>query len=141
MSRYVTVPLTSVRIGVVNGSHSTSSLPSATLPSSLILIRAPGTTGYRSFSRPRSSTTTISPLRLSTTMSPSRFTTERMLWYFTMPACLASCLEASTTRLAVPPMWKVRMVSWVPGSPIDWAAMMPTASPNSARRPVPRLRP
>jgi hypothetical protein len=27
---------------------------------------------------------------------------------------------------AVPPMWKVRMVNWVPGSPMDWAAMMPT---------------
>jgi len=23
----------------------------------------------------------------------------------------------------------VRIVSWVPGSPIDWAAMTPTASP------------
>ena len=30
---------------------------------------------------------------------------------------------------ARPPVWKVRMVSWVPGSPMDWAAMMPTASP------------
>ena len=37
----------------------------------------------------------------------------------------------STRPLAVPPMWKVRMVSWVPGSPMDWAAMMPTASPSS----------
>jgi hypothetical protein len=26
-------------------------------------------------------------------------------------------------------MWKVRMVSCVPGSPMDWAAMMPTESP------------
>ena len=30
---------------------------------------------------------------------------------------------------AAPPMWKVRMVSCVPGSPIDCAAMTPTASP------------
>ncbi len=30
---------------------------------------------------------------------------------------------------AAPPMWNVRMVSWVPGSPIDCAAMTPTASP------------
>ncbi len=30
---------------------------------------------------------------------------------------------------ATPPVWKVRMVSWVPGSPMDCAAMMPTASP------------
>ena len=28
-------------------------------------------------------------------------------------------------------MWKVRIVSCVPGSPIDWAAMMPTARPRS----------
>ena len=30
---------------------------------------------------------------------------------------------------ATPPMWKVRIVNWVPGSPMDCAAMMPTASP------------
>jgi hypothetical protein len=30
---------------------------------------------------------------------------------------------------AAPPMWNVRIVSCVPGSPMDWAAMMPTASP------------
>jgi len=36
---------------------------------------------------------------------------------------------------AVPPMWKVRMVSCVPGSPIDWAAMMPIASPISTSLP------
>ena len=32
---------------------------------------------------------------------------------------------------ATPPVWNVRIVSCVPGSPIDWAAMMPTASPTS----------
>ena len=42
---------------------------------------------------------------------------------------------------ATPPVWKVRMVSWVPGSPIDWAAMMPTASPTSTRLPVASERP
>ena len=26
---------------------------------------------------------------------------------------------------ATPPVWNVRIVSCVPGSPIDWAAMMP----------------
>jgi hypothetical protein len=36
-------------------------------------------------------------------------------------------------RAAAPPMWKVRIVSCVPGSPIDWAAMMPTASPMLTR--------
>jgi hypothetical protein len=32
---------------------------------------------------------------------------------------------------AIPPMWKVRIVNCVPGSPIDWAAMIPTAVPIS----------
>ena len=44
-------------------------------------------------------------------------------------------------RLAVPPMWNVRSVSCVPGSPIDCAAITPTASPMSTGRPVARLRP
>ena len=30
---------------------------------------------------------------------------------------------------ATPPVWNVRIVSWVPGSPMDCAAMTPTASP------------
>ena len=42
---------------------------------------------------------------------------------------------------ATPPVWKVRIVSCVPGSPIDWAAMMPTAWPSSTSWPVARLRP
>ena len=39
---------------------------------------------------------------------------------------------------ATPPVWNVRMVSCVPGSPIDCAAMMPTASPISHISPVAR---
>ena len=31
--------------------------------------------------------------------------------------------------VAVPPIWNVRMVNCVPGSPIDCAARIPTASP------------
>jgi hypothetical protein len=42
---------------------------------------------------------------------------------------------------AIPPVWNVRMVSWVPGSPIDWAAMMPTASPTSTSLPLASDRP
>ena len=42
---------------------------------------------------------------------------------------------------ATPPVWNVRIVSWVPGSPIDWAAMMPTASPMSTMRPLASERP
>ena len=43
--------------------------------------------------------------------------------------------------LAVPPMWNVRIVSCVPGSPIDCAAMTPTASPTLTSIPRPRSRP
>ncbi len=32
-------------------------------------------------------------------------------------------------------MWNVRMVSWVPGSPMDWAAMMPDGFPEFDPRP------
>ena len=42
---------------------------------------------------------------------------------------------------AMPPVWNVRMVSCVPGSPIDCAAMMPTASPTSTSLPVASERP
>ncbi len=48
---------------------------------------------------------------------------------------------AVMSRPATPPVWNVRMVSCVPGSPIDWAAMMPTASPMPTSWPVARLRP
>ena len=48
--------------------------------------------------------------------------------------------KSSTTRgrpcvmsaPATPPVWNVRMVSCVPGSPMDCAATWPTASPISA---------
>ena len=57
--------------------------------------------------------------------------------------------KSSTTRgrpcvmsaPATPPVWNVRMVSCVPGSPIDWAATMPTASPIIAVLPVASERP
>ena len=37
---------------------------------------------------------------------------------------------------AIPPVWNVLIVNCVPGSPIDWAAIIPTASPISAGSPV-----
>src|SRR6266513_1369876 len=42
---------------------------------------------------------------------------------------------------ATPPMWKVRIVSCVPGSPMDCAAMTPTASPIFTTVPRARSRP
>ena len=57
--------------------------------------------------------------------------------------------KSSTTRgrppamsvPAMPPVWKVRIVSCVPGSPMDWAAITPTASPISMSLPVASERP
>ena len=59
----------------------------------------------------------------------------------TVPSDLASTLEATAARDAAPPMWNVRIVSCVPGSPIDWAAITPIASPMLTRPPRPRSRP
>ena len=74
----------------------------------------------------------------------------------TVPEISASCAapfgfrasKISTTRgrpcvmsppaMLTPPVWNVRIVSCVPGSPIDCAAMIPTASPISQSWPVPR---
>ena len=58
-----------------------------------------------------------------------------------MPSWLASTLLCSAPRCAAPPMWNVRMVSCVPGSPIDCAAMTPTASPLLTGVPRARSRP
>jgi hypothetical protein len=46
-----------------------------------------------------------------------------------VPLLLISTEFTAAAREAAPPMWKVRIVSCVPGSPIDWAAITPTASP------------
>ncbi len=96
---------------------------------------------YFSFSRPVSSEMAMLPLRDMATKSPSLFFTVLRARYFTVPAFLASSTVCSTTLLAVPPIWKVRMVSWVPGSPMDCAAMMPIASPISTSLPRARSRP
>ena len=42
---------------------------------------------------------------------------------------------------ATPPVWNVRIVSCVPGSPILCAAIIPTASPTSTTLPVARFLP
>ena len=58
------------------------------------------------------------PWALPTVLPPEIFTT---------PSLALSKNDCSATW-AVPPMWNVRMVSRVPGSPMDRAAMTPTAS-------------
>ena len=42
---------------------------------------------------------------------------------------------------ATPPVWNVLMVNCVPGSPIDCAPMIPTASPISTKLPVAKFLP
>ena len=82
----------------------------------------------------------VSPVRISTTPS---------MWLISaLPLGMRASKSSSTrgrpavmSRPATPPVWNVRIVSCVPGSPIDWAAMMPTASPAPMRWPVARLRP
>ena len=46
-----------------------------------------------------------------------------------LPPNLANNVDSEAIPDAAPPVWKVRRVSCVPGSPIDWAAITPTASP------------
>ena len=58
-----------------------------------------------------------------------------------IPSYLASTLDIPVILEAVPPMWKVLKVNCVPGSPIDWAAITPTASPFWTILPVAKLRP
>ena len=83
----------------------------------------------------------ISPLRLVTTDSPPvRFTLDRPM-NFTVPAKRELSSDCCERPMAAPPTWKVRMVSCVPGSPMDWAAMTPTASPTDTLRPRDRSRP
>src|SRR3546814_19109577 len=73
-----------------------------------------------------------------TTSTPSELVTTLRFWTWTVAATEASIEDCSAPRCGAPPMWKVRIVSWVPGSPIDCAAMTPTASP--ALTGVPRAR-
>ena len=58
-----------------------------------------------------------------------------------IPLNFASNLFSSDMFPATPPTWKVLKVNWVPGSPIDWAAITPTASPFWTIFPVARFLP
>ena len=46
-----------------------------------------------------------------------------------LPSLGDSKFDFSAEELATPPTWKVLIVNCVPGSPIDCAAIIPTASP------------
>ena len=54
--------------------------------------------------------------------------TKFLLDIFNVPAS-GAVIDESSLICAVPPTWKVLIVNWVPGSPIDCAAIIPTHSP------------
>ena len=102
-------------------------------------------TGYSSTSEPSSGVTrtlralsvssiSIRPAASEIGERPLGMRASKISWTRGRP-CVMSSAEAT------PPVWNVRIVSWVPGSPIDWAAMMPTASPMSTSLPVASERP
>ena len=66
--------------------------------------------------------------------------TKFLLDIFKVPASGAA-MDESSLICAVPPTWKVLIVSWVPGSPIDWAAIIPTHSPIETGIPLARSLP
>ena len=79
-------------------------------------------------------------LRTIATTSPSEFLAMFGARKTILPSKFNSMNDCSEI-CAAPPMWNVRMVSWVPGSPIDCAAMTPTASPMFTGVPRARSRP
>ena len=135
------MPARSVMIGRVYGSHSAIFCSRVTVAPSSTSRRAPYGTRKRARSRPFGSTSTISQFRLMTTAALELLMTTTRLLIATVPSWLASTLLTSAPRWAAPPMWNVRIVSWVPGSPIDCAAITPTASPMLTGVPRARSRP
>ena len=79
-------------------------------------------------------------LRPMAIRSPSELRATLRLRIATVPSKFDSMNDWSAI-CAAPPMWKVRIVSCVPGSPIDCAAMTPTASPMLTGVPRARSRP
>ena len=84
--------------------------------------------------------TVTEPLRVNSMLPLSMGTV--LPWIFsTQTGYLRKIRFSSLILVAAPPIWNVLMVSCVPGWPMDWAAMMPTASPISTGLYVARFRP
>ena len=79
-------------------------------------------------------------LRAMAISSPSELRVMFLFLILIVPSKFDSMNDCSLI-CAAPPMWNVRMVSCVPGSPIDCAAMTPTASPMLTGVPRARSRP
>ena len=127
-SVYLIIPVFSDIIGRVYGSHSTSLSPFFTFEPSLNNNLAPLGTLFLALSLLLESSTTISASLLITTSEPFESLIIFPLTNLKVPSIALSMLDCSVC-CAAPPIWNVLIVSWVPGSPIDWAAITPTASP------------
>ena len=122
--------ISSVSISVVpSGSASTS--PSPTMePFSTTAVKPSG----RMYSSAYSSELVTRILRpsVSSDTSTTPSISDSTAWPFGVRASNNSSTLGRPLVMscpATPPVWKVRIVSWVPGSPMLWAAMIPTASP------------
>jgi hypothetical protein len=115
--------------------------PTAILSPSCTVMVAPYGTASRLRTAPSAVRMMISPSRLVTMRVPSGVVTVVMRSNCATPSTLLFRTVVAAMRAAVPPMWKVRSVSCVPGSPIDCAARIPTASPGSTIPMVARFRP
>ena len=67
------------------------------------------------------------------------FFQQHVILQFQYTIIFGNNLDSVAMLEAVPPTWKVRNVSCVPGSPIDCAAITPTASPFSTILPVAKI--
>ena len=122
------------------GSHSASNWLFSTLLPSLTRILDPKGI-LEEYLSPSLSDIFILPFLLKTILLLNRSSIIFMFSNLTLPETGAIALDCSTEELAAPPMWNVLIVSWVPGSPIDWAAIIPTASPMFTGVPLARSLP
>ena len=136
MSWNFTLPAFSERIGTLYGSHCTKVSPFLTLPpfghgndradDDVVAFQFAAILVEHAESSHSCSGRCCCRLRAS---APGAVRCKRIT-----PSYLALICGCLNTCAAVPPMWNVRIVSCVPGSPMDCAAMMPTASPSLTRR-------
>ena len=124
-----TRPEFSAIIGWVCGSQSAILSFAFTLPPSWKWTTAPYGNLYRSFTCPNSLRIEATEDLEITTKSPLVLVIDFMFSKWTIPLVLILILLTAVDALAAPPIWNVRIVNCVPGSPIDCAAITPTASP------------
>ena len=135
MSWNSTLPAFSERIGTLYGSHCTKVSPFFTLPPSATEMTEPMTMLCVSSSRPSSPCNGDRAILVQDDVVAVFELHEAQFVVTNHAVELRLDLRLLEDLAAVPPMWNVRIVSCVPGSPMDCAAMMPTASPSLTELP------